>query len=145
MNAPRPTHAAYLTWSAVGLALVAAMAYVLIANHALAVGDLKLASDGDMIMYVAAAGYLSGGMLILAGRRWLWIIGALINPLVILFFFRLYASRPGVIFSPGGLITKLAQLLLEVALIYLICRRRQSRVIASSPIHQAGIEDHAVP
>jgi len=40
--------------------------------------------------------------------------------LVLLFFFQMYQNRPIVIFSPGGLATKIAQLLLEVSLIYLI-------------------------
>jgi hypothetical protein len=58
--------------------------------------------------------------LILARRRWLWIVGAVINALVILFFINLYQDRPEVLFSPGGLVSKAAQLSLEVVLIYLI-------------------------
>jgi hypothetical protein len=84
------------------------------------VGDLKVAQDGGAIIYVAAGCYLLGGLLILTRRKWLWVIGILINALVILFFFRMYQSRPEVIFSAGGLATKAAQLLLEVTLIYLL-------------------------
>ena len=40
--------------------------------------------------------------------------------MVILFFFDLYKDRPTVMFSPGGLISKIAQILLEAALIYII-------------------------
>ncbi len=32
----------------------------------------------------------------------------------------MYQNRPAVVFSPGGLVSKIAQLLLELALIYLI-------------------------
>jgi hypothetical protein len=32
----------------------------------------------------------------------------------------MYQSRPAVMFSPGGLVSKIAQILLEVALIYVI-------------------------
>ena len=71
-------------------------------------------------MYVAAGGYLLGGLLILVRRRWLWIVGAVINALVILLFVMAYLNRPAVMFSPGGLITKAAQLLLEVVLLALI-------------------------
>ena len=53
-------------------------------------------------------------------RRWLWISGAVINALVMLFFFRLYQDRPTVMFSRGGIVTKAPQLLLEATLIYLI-------------------------
>jgi hypothetical protein len=40
--------------------------------------------------------------------------------MVILFFFSMYQNRPAVMFSPGGLVSKIAQILLEVALIYVI-------------------------
>jgi hypothetical protein len=107
-------------WLSVTLSFVSAFAYLLIVWKTLGVGDLQTAADGDVIVYVAAGGYLLGGLLILVRRRWLWIIGAVINALVILFFFRLYQDRPAVIFSPGGIVTKAAQLLLEATLIYLI-------------------------
>jgi hypothetical protein len=69
---------------------------------------------------VAAGCYLLGGLLVLARRRWLWITGAIINALVIVFFVLAYLHRPAVMFSPGGVATKAAQLLLEVGLIALI-------------------------
>jgi hypothetical protein len=53
-------------------------------------------------------------------RRRLWIIGAAINALVMLAFFSAYLQRPTVLLSPGGLLSKTAQLLLELVLIYLI-------------------------
>jgi hypothetical protein len=109
-----------LIWLAVALTLVAALAYVMIALDILGVGDLEMAQDGDVIVYIAAGSYLLGGLLILLRRRWLWIIGILINALVILFFFNMYQDRPAVMFSPGGITTKVPQLLLEATLIYLI-------------------------
>ena len=110
----------WILWTAVALALFTAIAYVLIAWDLLGVGDLQMAADGDVIIYVAAGCYLLGGLLILVRRSWLLIIGALINALVMLFFFRLYQDRPSVMFSPGGIVTKIPQLLLEAMLIYLI-------------------------
>ncbi len=107
-------------WIAVALALLAALAYVLIAQHVLGIGDFSQSEGPAGIVYAAAGCYLVGGLLILARRRWLWVIGALINAAVMLFFFRMYQDRPGVMFSPGGLTTKIAQLLLEAALLYLI-------------------------
>jgi hypothetical protein len=110
----------HLLWSAVALALVAALSYVLMALNVLGVGDLQMDEKPAVIIYVAAGCYLIGGLLILLRKRWLLLFGAFINAMVILFFFNLYQNRPAVIFSPGGLISKIAQILLEVVLIYVI-------------------------
>jgi hypothetical protein len=107
-------------WLAVGLALIAALSYMMIQLGVLGVGDLQPTEGPSAIVYVAAGSYLLGGLLILVRRRWLWIVGAVINALVILFFIMAYMHRPAVIFSPGGLATKAAQLLLEACLLYLI-------------------------
>ncbi|MEZ4669293.1 MAG: hypothetical protein R3E39_15415 [Anaerolineae bacterium] len=122
MSTTHPTHdiRVRVLWLAVILALAAALAYILIALKVLAVGDLQTTEGPPAIVLVAAGSYVVGGLLIVAGRRWLWILGAIINALVILFFFRMYQDRPSVMFSPGGLISKAAQLLLEASLIYLI-------------------------
>jgi hypothetical protein len=115
-SAPR----ARVLWADVGLAGAAALAYLLIGAQVLAVGDLSPAEGPPLIIYFCAGCYLLGGLLSLLQRRALWIAGAVINALVVLFFFSAYAARPAVLFSPGGLLTKAAQLLLEVGLIYLI-------------------------
>jgi hypothetical protein len=107
-------------WLAVALAGIAALSYLLIQFGILGVGDLQPAEEPAAIVYVCAGCYLLGGLLILAHRRWLWILGASINALVILFFGLAYQARSAVLFSPGGLATKAAQLLLEAALLYLI-------------------------
>jgi hypothetical protein len=107
-------------WLAVGLALITALAYVLMALNVLGVGDLQMDEKPATIIYVAAGCYLLGGLLILLRNRWLLIFGAGINALVILFFFNLYKERPAVMFSPGGLVSKIAQILLEVALLYIM-------------------------
>lgn len=119
MYSTKPNHIREI-WLAVALAVIAALAYLLIAAGLLGVGDLKVAQDGGTIVYVAAGCYLLGGLLILVYRRWLWMVGAVINLLVMLFFFQMYQDRPAVLFSPGGLISKAAQLLLEIFLLYLI-------------------------
>lgn len=109
-----------VTWLAAALAFISALAYLMIAWGTLGVGDLQLEQDGGVIIFVAAGCYLLGSLLILLRRRWLWIVGAVINALVILFFFNLYQDQLSVIFSPGGTVTKITQLLLEATLIYLI-------------------------
>jgi hypothetical protein len=122
MNTIRPASKQYsrVMWLAVTLALAAAIAYLLIARDILGVGDLQVAADGGAIIYVAAGCYLLGGLLILLRNRWLLLFGAFINAMVILFFFNLYRERPAVVFSPGGLVSKIAQILLEAALLYII-------------------------
>jgi hypothetical protein len=107
-------------WLAVALALIAAASYLLIQFGVIGVGDLQPTQQPAAIVFIAAAGYLLGGLLILVRRRWLWIVGAVINALVILFFITAYVNRPAVMFSAGGLTTKLAQLLLEGCLLALI-------------------------
>jgi len=105
---------------AVALALIAAGAYILIDLDLLAIGDVKADEARSGIIYVAAASYLIGGLLILLRNRWLWIVGAIMNAFVIVFFLQLYRDRPDVMLSPGGFITKVSQFLLEVILLYLI-------------------------
>lgn len=107
-------------WGAVALAIFTALSYVLMALNVLEVGDLQLDEKPAAIIYVAAGCYLLGGLLILLRNRWLLLFGAFINAMVVLFFFNLYQGRPAVMFSPGGLTSKLAQILLEVALLYVI-------------------------
>jgi hypothetical protein len=122
MNAVQQTYTNRMRvmWLTVGLAMLAAISYIMIQLGLLGVGDLRPTEEPAAIVYVAAGSYLLGGLLILVHRRWLWIVGALINALVILFFVMAYLNRPAVMFSPGGLVTKAAQLLLEVSLLYLI-------------------------
>jgi hypothetical protein len=105
---------------AVGLSVFTALIYVLIALNVLAVGDPQVARDGGAIIYVAAGCYLLGGLLILLRNRWLLLFGVFINVLVILFFFSMYQNRPEIILSPGGLISKSAQLLLEILLLFVL-------------------------
>ena len=123
MNAVQHTHTTTASmrvmWLAVVLALFAALSYLLIQLSMLGVGDLQTAG-GPAIALVAAGCYLVGGLLILVHRRWFWIVGAVINALVILFFVMAYLNRPLVMFSAGGLTTKIAQLLLEGCLLYII-------------------------
>ena len=109
-----------LMWGAVGLALLAALAYLLIALHVLGVGDITEAEGPAGIVFICAGCYLLGGLLILLRKRWLWMVGAGINAMVVMFFIMAYVERPAVMFSPGGLATKIAQVLLELALVGLI-------------------------
>ena len=132
-NKPSKTYQRLL-WLSIGLALFSALAYVLIGAGILAVGDVPREAGSTTIGYIAAGCYLLGGLLILLHRRWLWIFGVVMNTLVLLFFFQMYQNRSIVIFSPGGLATKIPQLLLEASLIALILMdwRRSSQATPAS-------------
>ena len=88
--------------------------------NTLSVGDLQVGEKPAGIIYVAAGFYLVGGLLILLRNRGLLLFGAFINAMVIFFFFNMYQNRPAVMFSAGGLVSKIAQILLEVVLLYVI-------------------------
>ena len=122
MNTVQRSNTAHagVMWTAVALALIASLSYVLMAFNVLGVGDLQVGEKPINIIFVAAGCYLLGGLLIVTRNRWLLIFGAFINAMVLLFFFNLYQNRPAVIFSPGGLVSKIAQILLEIALVYVI-------------------------
>jgi len=107
------------------LALLAALVYFLMGAGVLQPGDLRTDEAPAGIAYFAGACYVAGGLLILAGKRWLWVVGAVVNALVIVIFISAYAARPGVLFSVPGLATKVPQLLLEIGLIYLIVMHKQ--------------------
>jgi len=109
------------------LALLAALVYFLMGAGVLQPGDLQADDAPAGIAYFASACYVVGGLLILARKRWLWVIGAVINALVIVGFFAAYAARPSVLFSVPGLATKSAQILLEIGLIYLIVTHKQRK------------------
>ena len=120
MNTVRSTNNIRILWTAVALAFITALSYVLMAFNILGVGDLQVDEKPAGIIYVAAGCYLVGGLLILLRNRGLLLFGAFINAMVVFFFFTMYQGRPAVMLSPGGLVSKIAQVLLEVALIYVI-------------------------
>lgn len=120
MNTIQSTNNARMMWVAVALALFTSLSYILMQFNILDVGDLQVDEKPVGIIYVAAGCYLLGGLLILLRNRWLLLFGAFINAMVITFFFNMYQNRPTVMFSPGGLISKITQILLEVALVYVI-------------------------
>ena len=112
------------------LALLAALVYFLMGAGLLQPGDLPADDAPAGIAYFAGACYVAGGLLILAGKRWLWVIGAVINALVIAGFYAIHAARPAVLLSLPGLATKSAQILLEIGLIYLIVTHKQEKEAA---------------
>jgi hypothetical protein len=109
---------------AVLFAWLAAGAYLLLAAGVLGTGGYQAEAGGEGIVLAAAIAYAVGGLLVLARRRWLWIVGAVVNALVMVMFLSAYAGDPSILLSGGGIATKGAQLALEAALLALILRRR---------------------
>jgi len=62
--------------------------------------------------------------LILLKKRWIWVTGAIINAIPIIGFYAMWTSRSDVMFSGPGLMTKIPQILLEAALIYLLIKTK---------------------
>ncbi len=120
---PWPTVATTVRWAA-AFAWLAALAYLLLAFDVLGAGGLEADEGSAAVVFVAAACYAIGGLLITLRRRWLWIAGAVMNGLVLLMFFSVYAERPSILLSSGGLATKGPQVLLALALLALVVRRR---------------------
>jgi hypothetical protein len=117
-------------WLGLGLAALAALSYVLMAIGVLGAGD---AEGPPFIVYTAATCYLVGGVLILTRRRGLWIAGAVINALILVFWFQAYQARPAVLLSSGGIVSKTAQVLLELCLLYLLLGDWLRRRTPSTP------------
>jgi hypothetical protein len=103
------------------LALIAALAYVLMGIGILTPGDL-VADEETMpaFYYIMPVAYVIMGFLVLLKKRWLWIALAAVNAFTILVFYAMYADQPDVMLSAPGLITKIAQIIMEIGLIFLI-------------------------
>jgi len=97
------------------LALISALTYFLLILGIFKVGDTAT-DEVPAYFYIVPAGYVIGGLLILLKKRWLWTIGAIVNAIPIVVFYGAYAGRPDIMPSAPGLITKVAQVLLEIAL-----------------------------
>lgn len=107
------------------LAFTAAVVYLLVGTHVVVIPRLGADEAPVAIWYVAAGGYLTGGLLILWKKRWLWTVGLVANALVISIFFLAYHRESAMMLSSAGLTTKMAQVSLEAGLIYLLVAGRQ--------------------
>ena len=102
------------------MALISALVYVLMGIGVMEVPDLTTDEAMPAFYYVIPVAYVIMGILIFFKRRWLLIILTIINAFTIVVFYAAYATQPDIMLSAPGLITKIAQILLEIGLIYLI-------------------------
>jgi hypothetical protein len=110
------------------LAFISALIYVLMAQGIMHAGDLSPGDEGlPPYFYIVPGGYVLGGLLILVKKRWLWITGAVINGFGVAMFYYAYYAKTEIMLSAPGLITKVAQILMEIGLIYLIVTYKRKK------------------
>ena len=102
------------------MALISALVYVLMGIGIMEVPELTSDEAMPAFYYVIPAAYVIIGLLIYVKKRWLLMTLASVNAFTIVVFYSAYATQPGVMLSAPGLITKIAQVILEAGLIYLI-------------------------
>jgi hypothetical protein len=102
------------------LALITAAVYVLLETNVITIPAGSAEDGPKWFGYIMAGCYALGGLLILTGKRWLWTIGLVLNTLVIAIFYIMYFQKLEIMSSLPGLGTKIAQILLEIGLLYLI-------------------------
>ncbi|MDP9469503.1 MAG: hypothetical protein M3Q71_02390 [Chloroflexota bacterium] len=103
-------------WLAVTLSLVAAVVYLVIASPAVPVG---YKAPPTPVLVVAGLAYLVGAALIQLDDRRLLILGAVLNPLVLLAY-TVAAIKGHAAVDGLSLTSKAAQIGLEVVLLWLI-------------------------
>ena len=115
------TNGSWVPWVGLALSLIAASVYFIIASPARP-ADYK--SPPTPVLVVAGLAYLIGGMLILLDDRRLLIFGAIVNVLVMAAF--AVAARMGhATVDRLSLTSKVAQVMLEVLLLWLIVQPAQ--------------------
>ena len=115
------TNGSWIPWVGLALSLIAASVYFIIASPARP-ADYK--SPPIPVLVVAGLAYLIGGLLILLGDRRLIIFGAIVNVLVMAAF--AMAARMGhATVDRLSLTSKVAQVVLEVLLLWLIVQPAQ--------------------
>lgn len=107
-----------LLWIGLGLAVVTAIVYFIIASPARPAG---YQSPPRTVMIMAGAAYVAGGLLILLGDPRLLIAGAIINALVLAAFSGAAVARRATL-DGLSLAGKVAQIGLQVVLLLLIVR-----------------------
>ena len=114
-----------IMYISLALAMIAALGYFLMGINAIHAADLTQEDAPPGFVWIACAFYVISGLLLLQKKRWMLIALSIINVFPIAVFYLMWADRTDVMSSAPGLITKIAQILLEAGLIYLIVKFRQ--------------------
>jgi uncharacterized membrane protein len=122
-----------VVWVCLVLALAAALGYFLMGAGVIRAGDPNLsdaASGSDApwgFDWIAGGFYVVAGLALLLKKRWISIALAVINLIPIVVFYLMWAGRPDIMWSAPGLITKIAQILLEIGLVYLLVKSKNGQ------------------
>ena len=114
----------WIPWIGLALSFVVASLYFIIASPARPVG---YKSPPIPVMIVAGLAYLIGGMLILLGDRRLLIFGAIVN-VVVMAVFTVAARMGRATVDNVSVTSKVAQVALEVLLLWLILQPAQATI-----------------
>jgi hypothetical protein len=112
------------------MALAAALVYLLMFFNIIIPDELASEEGLPPFFLIIPVCYAIGGFLVLLKKRWIWITGATINAFTICVFYAMYAARPAIMLSAAGLLTKIAQVILEIGLIYLIVAHKRNKTAA---------------
>jgi hypothetical protein len=115
-----------------GLAVIAALGYILMGAGVIQAADLTLDDAPPGFTWIAGAFYVIAGLLLFWKKRWIAITLAVINIIPIAVFYIMWAGRTDVMFSAPGLITKIAQILLEIGLIYMVVKLKPGTSAAAA-------------
>lgn len=110
-------------WYSTIMSLGTAIVYFLAGLDVLSDGLVPEADESPpFIFFVAGVFYLLVGYLVHLKKRRLRLTLGILNALIILVYFQMWAGTSAVLISPAGLGTKIFQILLEIGLIYLIIK-----------------------
>jgi hypothetical protein len=120
-------------YMAAGIAAAVAIVYTLIGVSAISVVDVAPGDEASMLAFglpAAAAFAIGAALLMLTDRRLLWVLGAVLQVLVISMYFAVAPTRvPN--FEMWGILIRIAQVTLLTALVYLAVTRPQPKQVPS--------------
>jgi len=121
----------FVKWYCTVASLVASIVYILAGADLIYYGELGAHGESPpFIFFAAGAFYILVGYLVRLDRRWLRITLMIINALIMLIFFQMWAGRPDILTSAAGLGTKIAQFLLETGIVFLVVKTNRHRSYA---------------
>ena len=121
-----------LTLACSVLALIAAIGYFLMGAGVIHAADLTLKDAPPAFAWIAGVFYLAAGTVLFLNKRWVPVALVIINVFPVLIFYVMWRSRWDVMFSAPGLITKIAQILLEIGLIFVLVNKKSGTKTATA-------------
>ncbi|MCL4248872.1 MAG: hypothetical protein KJ065_12065 [Anaerolineae bacterium] len=128
-----------IRYVAAALAAVTAVIYVMIGLHLVSVLDGN--ADQTWALAPAAAYALGAVLLVIYDRRLLWILGAALQVFVIFTYFNLALQRTPA-YEVWGIVLRVVQLLILIALIYLEVRLPLKQTDSSSSGAREPLQSH---